>query len=108
MTNGTRVAQNRKLAASGLDRLLDRVFISDVLGVEKPNPGFFERVFAEIGDYAKNEILIVGDSLTSDMRGGVNAGIRTCWFNPTHKANAKNLPVDYEIDRIERVLEIVD
>ena len=107
VTNGTRIAQSRKLAASGLDRLLDRVFISDVLGVEKPNPEFFERVFAEIGDYNKEEILIVGDSLTSDMRGGVNAGIKTCWFNPTHAANAKNLPIDYEIDRIERVLEIV-
>lgn len=107
VTNGTKIAQDRKLAASGLDRLLDKVFISDVLGVEKPNAAFFDRVFAEIGDLPKNEIMIVGDSLTSDIRGGVNAGIVTCWFNPEHKANTAGLRVDHEIDRIDRVPELI-
>lgn len=107
VTNGTKIAQDRKLASSGLDQLLDRVFISDVIGVEKPNAAFFDPVFAEIGDIPKNEIMIVGDSLTSDMRGGVNAGIVTCWFNREGKPRPENLRIDYEIDRIERVLDIV-
>lgn len=107
VTNGTKIAQDRKLAASGLDKLFDAVFISDVLGVEKPNAAFFDAVFARIGDYRKDEVMIVGDSLTSDMRGGTNAGIVTCWFNPEHAPLTGAARVDYEIDRLDRVPEIL-
>ena len=82
VTNGTKVAQDGKLKNSGLDKEFDHIFISEEVGMEKPNKGFFDAVFAEIGEYAKDEVLIVGDSLTSDIQGGVNAGIKTCWFNP--------------------------
>ena len=58
---------------------------------------------AELG----NEVMIVGDSLTSDMRGGVNAGVVTCWFNPSHAVNTGNLPIDYEIERLSQVLSLV-
>ena len=69
--------------------------------------GFFDAVFAEIGEYAKDEVLIVGDSLTSDIQGGVNAGIKTCWFNPKSAENTSALKPDYEIRDIGEVLEIV-
>ncbi len=107
VTNGTKVAQDGKLRNSGLDKEFDRVFISEVVGVEKPNKGFFDAVFAEIGEYAKDEVLIVGDSLTSDIQGGVNAGIKTCWFNPKGAENTSALKPDYEIRDIGEVLEIV-
>ncbi|MBP3593905.1 MAG: YjjG family noncanonical pyrimidine nucleotidase [Lachnospiraceae bacterium] len=107
VTNGTKVAQDGKLRNSGLDKEFDRVFISEVVGVEKPNKGFFDAVFAEIGEYAKDEVLIVGDSLTSDIQGGVNAGIKTCWFNPKGVVNTSALKPDYEIRDIGEVLEIV-
>lgn len=107
VTNGTRVAQKRKLANSGLDQLLDRAFISDEIGVEKPMPGFFKAVWAEVGTYARDEVLIVGDSLTSDMQGGVNAGILTCWYNPKGMENTSGLKLDYEVQDLSQILEIV-
>lgn len=107
VTNGTKVAQDRKLKNSGLDVLLDGIFISDVLEVEKPNIGFFDLVFAEIGNYAKDEVLIVGDSLTSDMQGGVNAGIVTCWYNPKGFVNNKKIDINFEIKNLWEIEQIL-
>lgn len=107
VTNGTRVAQDRKLKNSGLDKEFDHIFISEVVGIEKPNKEFFDAVFAVIGEYTPEEVLIVGDSLTSDIQGGVNAGIRTCWYNPKGAENTSNLQPNYEITDVAKVLEIV-
>lgn len=82
VTNGTRVAQERKLSRSGLDRMLDGVFISEIVGTEKPGAAFFDAVFSQIGPCCRDEVMIVGDSLTSDMQGGRSAGILCCWYNP--------------------------
>jgi len=106
VTNGTKVAQDGKLKNSKLDKEFDYIVISEVVGIEKPNKGFFDAVFAEIGEYAPEEVLIVGDSLTSDIQGGVNAGIKTCWFNPKGVANTSMLKPDYEIRDVAEVLEI--
>ena len=103
VTNGTKIAQRRKLARSGLDALLDAVFISEDLGAEKPHPAFFDRVFAVLGDVPREETLIVGDSLTSDIRGGVNAGVRTAWYNPEGKPLPKELRVDHDLRSLEEV-----
>lgn len=103
VTNGTLTAQERKLKLSGLDKLLDGVFISDVIGVEKPNIGFFDAVWKEIGSYKKDEVVIVGDSLTSDMQGGNNAGVLCCWYNPQKYTNDKGLRIDYEIQDLREV-----
>ncbi len=101
VTNGTVRAQRRKLNRSGLDRLLDGVFISDELGIEKPNKGFFDialsRIEEQIGPFSPDEVLIIGDSLTSDIRGGNNAGIKTCWYNPNGLENTQGVQVDYQI-----------
>lgn len=103
VTNGTLVAQRKKLAASGLDRLLDGVFISDVIGIEKPNIGFFNAVWDQIGTYSPEEVLIIGDSLTSDIRGGNNAGIKTCWFNPDGVVAPADLRIDYMVSSLRQV-----
>ena len=103
VTNGTLIAQRKKLALSGLSELLDGAFISDIIGIEKPNLGFFEAVWAEIGDYSPEEVLIVGDSLTSDIQGGNNAGIRCCWFNPNSAPVPPQLRVDYDIRALSEV-----
>lgn len=97
VTNGTAVAQERKLQKSGLDQLLDGIFISEKLGFEKPDVRFFDAVFAAI-PCKKEECIIIGDSLTSDMQGGINAGIEHWWYNP------KDLPADRKVDRIIRHL----
>lgn len=106
VTNGTKVAQQRKLERSGLNRLLDGVFISENLGIEKPGIGFFHRVWEQIGQFDPNEVMIVGDSLTSDIQGGNNAGILCCWFNPEGKENATKLRIDYEIKDLTQIHSI--
>lgn len=108
VTNGTKVAQQRKLANSGLDQHFDAVFISEDVGIEKPMQGFFDAVWAGIGEYPKDEVMIVGDSLTSDMQGGVNAGILTCWYNPKSTENTSWLKLDYEIRNLKEVLDIYE
>lgn len=85
VTNGTSVAQALKLRNSGLDKLLDGAFISDQIGYEKPSPGFFAYVERHIPPVPKEKILLVGDSLTSDIQGGRNMGVHCCWFNPFRK-----------------------
>jgi len=107
VTNGTLVAQKGKLKNSGLDRLLDDVFISDVVGVEKPGIGFFDAVFAAIGRYEPDEVLIVGDSLTSDIKGGNNAGILCGWYNPEGQPVPEGLRVDYDIRDLNQVGDIL-
>ena len=107
VTNGTKFVQERKLANSGLDRLLDRVFISEDVGYEKPDRRYFDAVLAELDGVDPGEILIVGDSLTSDMKGGTGMGLVTCWYNPHGKARPSDLRIDYEIHAIPEVLDIL-
>ncbi|MBE7024269.1 MAG: noncanonical pyrimidine nucleotidase, YjjG family [Ruminococcaceae bacterium] len=107
VTNGTKVAQEKKLRLSGLNEVFDAIFISENVGAEKPNKAYFDYVFEKLGITNKSEVLLIGDSLTSDMRGGVIAGVDTCWFNPTHKPNTIGIPVTYEIDDLGGIIEIV-
>ena len=107
VTNGTFVAQERKLKKSGLGALMEDAFISDLIGFEKPSLEFFEYALEKIGPCRKEEIMIVGDSLSSDMQGGNNAGIVCCWYNPNHLENTKNVKVDYEIDHLWKIEEIL-
>ena len=107
VTNGTRIAQERKLRVSCLADLLDGVFISEEVGIEKPGIGFFQRVFGQIGPYAPGEVMIVGDSLTSDIQGGNNAGILCCWFNPQGKPTPDSLRIDYTISDLSQILDII-
>jgi 2-haloacid dehalogenase len=96
VSNGTVIAQTKKLDRSGIGMRMDGVFLSEALGAEKPSPAFFDKVFAAIGPVDRSEVMIVGDSLTSDMQGGMNAGIVTCWYDP----KGKPVPEGYRIDHV--------
>lgn len=100
VSNGTVVAQTKKLRLSGLGELMDAVFLSEQVGFEKPDVRFFDAIFAYDPDMKKAETLIVGDSLTSDIRGGMNAGIKTCWYCP----EGKSVPDGYRVDFLLRDL----
>lgn len=108
VTNGLVANQKRKLEGPELKPVFDYAFISDEIGFEKPNIQFFNKVFEKIGNVPKDKILIIGDSLTSDIRGGNNAGIKTCWFNPNEKINDKNVTVDYEIRSLRELLNLLE
>ena len=107
VTNGTVTAQNKKLTVSGLKDLLDGAFLSEGVGAEKPNMAFFDAVFDVIRPTDISKILIIGDSLTSDIRGGNNAGIRTCWYNPDRLPARPGYNIDYIISDLREVPEII-
>jgi len=107
VSNGTVIAQTKKLDKSRLGKLMDGVFLSEKLGVEKPNVGFFEKVFSEIRPVDLSTVMIVGDSLTSDIQGGMNAGIKTCWYNPEKKPAPDNYRIDYEISDLHELMPLL-
>ncbi len=107
VSNGVVSIQNSRMKGSGLDKYFIDRFVSEEIGYPKPQKQYFEYCFDHIGDVDKGEILIIGDSLTSDIQGGVNAGIDTCWFNPTHAVNSSILVPTYEIDDLRKLLDIV-
>ena len=107
VTNGTAIAQKKKLERSGLDKIADNIFISEEVGYEKPSIHFFERVIAKAGIDDVSQAVIIGDSLTSDIQGGVNAGIDTCWYNPKEDVNDTNLNPTYMIKNLHELCGIV-
>lgn len=108
VTNGTIVAQERKLRLSGLDKIFDDIFISDRIGFEKPSIEFFQAVQEKTGKFNHDEVMIIGDSLTSDIKGGNNADILCCWYNPHNAENKNNLRIDFEITDIAQVFRILE
>ena len=103
VSNGTTCVQEKRLKSADLCKYFEGVFISQDIGVNKPNKGFFDYCFAHIADFDPQKALIVGDSLSSDILGGKNAGIATCWVNPNHKqADPERMP-DYEIESITQL-----
>ena len=95
-SNGTTLVQTNRIASSGIGRYFKAVFLSEQLGADKPQIEFFERATGQIEGYNPDEAIILGDSITSDMQGGINAGMHTCWFNPHHRDNHGITP-EFEI-----------
>lgn len=108
VTNGVTDTQERRMAQTDLLSVMDHIFISDKVGAQKPYVGFFEAVFEVFHHYEKEDFLIVGDSLTSDIQGGINAGIDTCWFNHRHLENQTAIQPIYTIEKIEALKEILE
>lgn len=108
VTNGSKIAQSGKLKNSGLDKVFDGVFISEDLGYDKPSLEYFDLVFESIGSKNKEEYILIGDSLTSDMLGSNNAGIRNIWYNPKDFDNKSSVKVDYTINNLKEVIEILE
>ena len=107
VTNGTEVVQEKKLERSGLNNSVDNVFISELVGFEKPNIKFFEKVILEVGIKDLKEALIIGDSLTSDIQGGHNIGNDTCWYNPKNEENTTLLSPTYTIRNLHELENII-
>ena len=105
ITNGFKTVQTRRLTLSGLLPFVKGVFISEEIGAAKPKKEFFDRVLNEIPEKNKGNILVVGDSLTSDMQGGRNAGLTTCLVDPMEKTIMPHPLCDY---RIHDLLEITE
>ena len=100
-------AQTKRLKNSGLDKYFKQIFISDEIGFEKPSIQFFEPVLKAV-HREKSEIMIIGDSLTSDMNGGNNAGIKCCFYNPQGKTVEGDIKVDYEIKSLGEIYAVLE
>jgi 2-haloacid dehalogenase len=107
ITNGLQSVQRRRLHGSPIAAYVSDIVISEEVGAAKPDIQIFEAAFRSMGQPGKAEVLMVGDSLSSDIRGGNNYGIDTCWFNPSRRA--RNLPVEicYEITHLSELPGIV-
>lgn len=103
VTNGTKKVQEGRLASSGIAHYFTGIFISEEIGYDKPRIEYFEKCFAQIPDFQKEKTVIVGDSLTSDIKGGINAGIGTVWFNPSHSENKTDCVPDCEIHALQEL-----
>jgi HAD superfamily hydrolase (TIGR01549 family) len=105
VTNGLSEVQRPRLESSAIAPYIEKLFISEEIGAAKPDPAFFEAVFRGIGGPPKSQVLIIGDSLTSDMQGGIDYGIDTCWYDPAWRASY--LPVTYQIRDLRELPEIL-
>lgn len=106
MTNGIAGVQRPRFAASSIRSHFADIVISEEVGAAKPDRRIFDTAFARMGNPPKSDVLIVGDSLTSDIKGGVDYGIDACWFNPSGLPPREGVDPTYEIRRIDQLLEI--
>lgn len=103
VTNGTASVQQGRIESADLRQWVRNIFISEEIGFDKPSPAYFEACFARIPYLRRDRTVIVGDSLSSDIQGGKNAGIRTIWFHPG-EAPRENGPIpDYEITALREL-----
>ena len=106
-SNGTASVQHSRLTSAGLYPYFEKVFISQEIGHNKPSKEFFQACFAQIPHFHRESAIMVGDSLTSDILGGVNAGIKTCWCNPEHLPGRADIRPDYEIASLSQLEAIL-
>lgn len=107
ITNGLKDVQRPRLAGSPIADCFEVVAISDEMGVAKPNPRYFRAVFDRIGQPERMNVLVIGDSLTSDIQGGINYGLDTCWYNPSGKAADAKLTPTYQITRLDELADLL-
>lgn len=106
-SNGTAWVQRSRLESADIEKFFLDIFISQEIGYNKPAPEYFVGCFAKIPDFDPAKAMIVGDSLSSDILGGKNAGIATCWVNPKHKPVGDIVP-DYEIEDLTQLEKLLD
>jgi len=105
-SNGLTLVQRARLQKSGLLPLLREVFISQEMGVPKPDKAYYEYIFEEFGDASREKYLMIGDSLSADITGGVNAGIDTCWYHPAGIEQVSPQPT-YTVRGYDELLELL-
>lgn len=107
VTNGVSKTQQKRLRDSGLYPLFEDIFVSEDTGYQKPMKEYFDYVSARIPGYSAEETLIIGDSLSSDIKGGQQAGIDSCWFNPNKLSNRTDIVPTFEIQMLHELYKIL-
>ena len=107
-SNGNASVQKGRMTSANLYRFFEKVFVSEEIGYNKPSKAYFDAAFAQIPGFDPEKALMVGDSLSSDIKGGNNAGIRTCWVNPGHLPRKEGILVDYEIEALYQLPALLE
>lgn len=107
ITNGLSIVQENRIAKSSISSYFEQIIISESIGLSKPSPSIFEYTLAQMQCTNKSAVLMIGDSLTSDIQGGINFGIDTCWYNPKQIENKLNINPTYEINSLESIFDII-
>ncbi len=107
VSNSSYETQYCRLTSAGVCSYFKELFVSDKVGFQKPSKEFFECCFDKIPDFNPEETIIIGDSLTSDMKGGIMAGIKTCWLNTKGITELKTIKPDYEILSLDEIKNIL-
>lgn len=108
ITNGLAAVQDSRIRKSAIAKYFEDIVISEEVKVSKPDPRIFELALKNINCTDKSKVLIVGDSLTSDIQGGINSGIDTCWYNPGRIINKTDIKPTYEISRLAELKDILE
>lgn len=108
VTNAVAGVQKARLSASTIAPYITAAFISEEVGCAKPSAAYFDYVLAHIDGITRENCLVVGDSLSSDIRGANNAGLPCCWYNPKGLAKPDDLRVDYQITDLRQLESIVE
>ena len=107
-SNGTASVQKGRMTSANLYRFFEITFVSQEIGHNKPSKAYFDACFARIPDFDPKKAIMVGDSLTSDILGGINAGIPTCWVNPTGAPARPDIQPDYQIASITQLPALLE
>ena len=107
ITNGIAATQAKRLTRSGLLPYINEVFVSETIGYQKPRKEYFDAVLNNIKEKDKEKILVIGDSLTSDIQGAMNASLPCCWLNRYGKELPEEYAVDYVIEDVREVIGVV-
>ena len=107
VSNGALAVQESRIAASGIGRYMDGIYISEKVGAAKPSAKLFEHAFRDLGITNKSRVLMVGDDLLADIKGGQNAGVDTCWFKPKTEENKSGITPKYTVGSYEELYRIV-
>ena len=103
VTNGLAEVQRPRLARSAVGSLFETIVVSEELGVAKPDARIFQHALRQLRHDDMATVLMVGDCLEADIQGGCNAGLRTCWFNPSGVANGSDIRPTFEIARLSEL-----
>lgn len=110
VSNGALAVQNSRIKSAGIEKYFEKIFISDLLGYNKPDVRFFESASRQVDGFDREKTVIIGDSLTSDILGGKNFGIKTIWFNKNGIENTSRVKPDFTVNslaEIEKILKIL-
>ena len=107
VTNGISHVAHKRIGNSEIKPYIKKIFVSEDVGYAKPDINYFNYVFSNIENFNKDKAIIIGDSCSSDIKGGMNAGISTCLYNPKGNSFADEYKVSYEIKKLDELLDIL-